>query len=661
MKLKLAWFVAFLLPVVLFAETTRYSVILAGNKAGMQVVESAGKGEYHISFEFNDRGRGPKVDCRVQLDGAGIPVLVDITGNDYLKAPVEEHYRLQDGKASWKNVGEQGEKAVAGAAYYPAFSGPPQDLGMLAQALLKAPGQKLALLPEGEARIEKLETLPIAVGGQTRKAVHYVVYGLDFIPTQLWLDETGSYLGTASSWFSVVEEGWEAVLPQLLKAQDEFTAKRASAVAASLVKRPSSPIVFRHANVFDSEKGESHAGWSVVVSGNKILKVGPDAEIGEVKGAQLIDASGMSLLPGLWDMHVHLGDSDGILDLASGITTVRDMANDIDKVMQLKKDFESFTAVGPRVLLAGFIDSPGPYQGPSKILTDNEQQARAFVDRYAELGYVQIKIYSSLKPEIVPAIIEEAHKKGLRISGHIPATMTAEQLVRMGLDEIQHENFLVLNFYPEVKNTQTTARFTAVAEHAAELDLKSQKVLDFIQLLKDHKTVLDPTVNVFEGMFLDRPGKMSAVFAPVADRLPPQVRRGLLSGGLPVPAGMDQRYQDSFQVMMKFLKLLYDSGITIVAGTDSLAGFSYHSELELYAKAGIPPTEVLRIATIVPARVMKRDAELGSISPGKLADLVLVDGDPAHNISDIRKVRWVMKDGVLFKDSDLCIAVGVKP
>lgn len=660
MRVKLFCALFLLLSSLVFGGSVRYTVLLSGNKAGSEVVETTGTDAYHITFEFNDRGRGPKLETSINLNADGLPVLVETKGNDYLKSPVEEHFSWKEGKAAWKSVVEEGEHELTNPAYYLGFYSPPHDVYFLAQALLKTPGQKLALLPQGEARIEKARAVESG-GEKKRTAVQYVIHGLGFEPQQLWMDESGNLIGTLSAWLSVVREDWETAVPELLKVQDEYTAKRATAVANSLVKRPSTAIVFRHANVFDSEKAQSHSGWTVVVSGNKIQSAGPDADIADIPGAQVIDAGGMSLLPGLWDMHVHVGDSDGPMNLAAGITTVRDMANDIDKVLQLKKDWDSFAALGPRLLLAGFIDSPGPYQGPSKILADNEKQAREFVDHYAELGYSQIKIYSSLKPELAPPIIDEAHKKGLRISGHIPAYMTADQLVRMGLDEIQHENFLFLNFWPDVQDTRTPARFIAVADRAADLDLKSQKVRDFIQLLKDHKTVLDPTVNVFEEMFLSRPGKVSPGYAAIADRLAPQVRRGLLAGGLPVPEGKDQRYRDSYQAMLNFLKLLYDSGITIVPGTDAMAGFAYHRELEIYVEAGIPPAEVLRIATLVPARVMKRDSVLGSITSGKLADLVLVDGDPSRNISDIRKTRWVMKDGVLLNPADIYPTVGIKP
>jgi imidazolonepropionase-like amidohydrolase len=221
-------------------------------------------------------------------------------------------------------------------------------------------------------------------------------------------------------------------------------------------------------------------------------------------------------------------------------------------------------------------------------------------------------------------------------------------------------NMVFLNFL-DVKDTRTPARFTDVAAHGAEIDPASPKVKAFIKLLLDHHTTVDPTLVAFEGMFLDRPGRMSKTYAAVGDRFPAQVRRGLFYGGLEVPEGMGQRYQDSFRQMQKMTRVLYEAGVPIVAGTDGLAGFSLHRELELYADAGIPAPQVLQIATLGAARVMKKDQELGTIAKGKLADLILVDGDPSQRISDLRRVRTVIKDGTRYVVSELDKALGVRP
>ena len=664
---KLAWLSPLLLLSMVHAQvtptaTTRYTVTLAGNTAGFETSTRKPDGSLELYFEFNDRGRGPKVTEQVVLDSNGIPIRVENTGNDYLKAPVEEHFSLKDGTASWKNRSEDGQKPVSGRAFYLSIAGVPEEVAVLARALLAAPGGRLPLLPEGEASIEKRGELKIEANGQSRTVVQYAMLGLDFIPAAIWLDQDGSYFATVSGWSSIIREGWEPAAEKLSKAQDEFDNQRTANLAHILGHKPAGALAFVHATLFDTETATVRPNSTVVITGNKITAVGDDSKVKVPPGAEVVDATHKTVMPGLWDMHVHLAPNDGLLNMAAGVTSVRDLANDIDQLAAMQRRFEEGTEIGPRVLKAGFLDGRGPYAGPTKVFADTEQEARDDIDKYAKLGYVQIKIYSSIKPELVPKIAAMAHSHGMRVSGHVPAFMTAELFVKDGADEIQHMNFIFLNFlFDKVQDTRTPARFTEVAQHGTEVDPGSARVQQFIKLLHDHKTVLDPTLNVFEGMFTDRPGKVSASYAAVADRLPAQIRRGFFYGGLEVPEGMDQRYRDSFQQMLKMTKVMYDAGIPIEAGTDSLAGFSLHRELELYEEAGIPAPKVLQLATLGAARVMKHDQERGSITPGKLADVILVDGNPAAHISDIRNVRTVVKDGVVFQTSDLYRAIGVRP
>lgn len=644
------------------SNETRYTVILVGNRAGVATSTMMPNGELKAFFEFNDRGRGPKINSRIIVGAGSIPTLIETSGNDYLKAPVEERFYVTQGKAAWKNRAETGERALNGRAFYVSMFGTPVEGALLAKALLAAPNHKLSLLPEGEASIERVGELSVEANGRARKVFEYEISGLDFTPSPIWMDENGEYFASVSGWSSIILEGWETAINDLLKAQQAHEAARTEALARTLAHHLGKTLVIANANLFDSETAQLRQHMTVVINGNRITQVGPTTSVRMPHGAEVILASGKTLMPGLWDMHVHLGGIDGLMHMAAGVTSVRDLGNDSDQLLQMKKKFDEESAIGPRVLMACLVDGHGPYQGPTKVFVDTEEDARRVIDRFARLGYVQIKIYSSIKPELVPKIAELAHQKGLRVSGHVPAFMTAEQFVKAGADEIQHTNFLFLNFlFDTVQDTRTPARFTAVAQHAAELDLQSERVRQFIKLLQEHHTVVDPTVNVFEGMFVARAGTVSPDFAEVADRFPPQIRRGLLGGGLPVPDGMDERYRDSFAQMLRMVKLLYDSGITIVAGTDSMAGFSLHRELELYAQAGIPASKVLQIATLGAARVMKRDNELGSIKPGKLADLILVDGDPTERISDIRRVCTVVKNGTVYQTSALYQAIGVRP
>lgn len=667
---KLCLFLFFYLPLASVQVTpnsnpasavTRYTFLLAGNKAGFETSAMEPDGTLVLHCEFNDRGRGPKIDERVVVGKDSIPVQISNKGNDYLKAPVDEQFSLNKGKASWTSQIEQGEKSVPGNAFYIASSGCVQDTGLLARALWAAPGHQLALLPEGEATIEKVGSLKLEANGQSRTVNQYSIGGLGFTPSSVWLNEDGSFFAVSGGWVVVVMEGWESTVDALAKAQDQQSDRRAGDLVKKLAHKPAQALVFEHANLFDSDAATMRPHSTVVISGNKIVAVGSDGKVNVPKGAEIIDATGKTLMPGLWDMHVHLSRVDGLLNMSAGVTSVRDLANDIDFLTAARKRFDEGSEIGPRILMAGFLDGRGPYQGPTKVFADTEEEAKANIDRYASLGYVQIKIYSSVKPDLVPKIAQMAHAHGMRVSGHVPAGMIARQFVLDGADEIQHMNFIFLNFMPSVKDTNTRTRLTEVAAHGAEIRPESDEAKEFIQFLKDHKTVVDPTLGVFENSYVDRPGVMAKAIAPAADRIPTQVRRGFLGGGLPVSDGLDQRYRDSFQQMLKMTKALYDAGIPIVAGTDDLAGFYLHHELELYVQAGIPAPKVLQLATLGAARVMKRDSELGSIAAGKLADVILIDGDPSLHISDVRKVQTVVKDGVLYHVADLDRALGIKP
>ena len=643
------------------STVTRYTLMLAGNKAGYETATRNPDGSLDLYYEFNDRGRGPNIIEHLVLDKSGLPAGIHNTGNDYLKAPVEENFSVKNGVASWKNRAEQGESKLTGKAFYISISGAPEESAVLARALI-GNGGRLALLPSGEASIEHRSDLKVNVNDQTRTVSQYAISGLDFAPDPIWLDEKGEMFASVSGWFAVVREGWESAVDSLQKAQDDFDNQRIANLAKTLAHKPAGALAFVHANLFDSTTATLVPKSTVVIEGNKITAVGADGSVAVPKSAQVIDATNKALMPGLWDMHVHLGSNDGLLHMACGVTSVRDLGNDIDQLGQMRARYENGTEIGPRVLMAGLIDGRGPYAGPTKVNVDTEQEARDAIDRFAKLGYVQIKIYSSIKPELVPKIAEMAHAHGMRVSGHVPAFMNAEQFVNAGADEIQHMNFIFLNFmFDKVKDTRTPARFTEVASRGADIDPASPQVQNFIQLLQQHKTVVDPTLVAFETMFTDRPGRMSATYAAVGDRFPAQIRRGFLYGGLEVPEGMDERYQDSFRQMIKMTKALYDAGVPIVAGTDSLAGFTLPRELELYQAAGIPAPKVLQLATLGAARIMKQDRERGSIEVGKLADVILVDGNPADQVGDVRKVKIVVKDGIVYETADLYRALGVRP
>ena len=644
------------LPKDVPASAAKYTVTIMGLPAGQHALWTEG-GRLRAFFQYNDRGRGPKTYSALSLRD-GVPVSESVEGNDYMKDPVTETFSLQGATASWKSKAEQGSRKVQGPAFYVAMYGPPSDFALLARAAL-ARGGSIALLPEGEARVQKVRDLEAKAEGKSQPVTLYAVSGLDFSPAYVWLDGKGDLFASGGTWQAVVREGWEPVLPALIEAQQEADRVRERERAARLAHRPGGKLVLHDANLFDAETARLVPHQDVVIDGTRIVEVAPTAA--PPAGAEVIECAGKTLLPGLWDMHAHVSGNDGLLNLAAGVTTVRDLANDTDELMARKKRIEEGSEIGTRIVMAGFMDGPGPYQGPTKVLVADEKAGREWVDKYAGLGMLQIKLYSSLKPELVAPIAEEAHKLGLRVSGHIPAGLTAAEAVKLGYDEIQHVNFLVLNFMPDVKDTRTPARFLEPAKRAADLDLASEPVRAFIALLRDRHVTLDPTLGAFESLFLDRPGEMAVGYRGIADRLPVQIRRGFLAGSLPVPPGMDARYKASWKKMLALIRELYTAGVPIEAGTDAMAGFGLHRELELDVEAGIPAPEVLRLATLGAAHVMGLDHQLGSVRPGKLADLVLVDGDPAARISEVRKAVLTVKDGVVYRPAELYRELGVRP
>ena len=640
------------------ADTVRYTILQAGNRAGEALAVRNGDGSLYFFEEYNDRGRGPRLETRITLTPAGMLQTVSILGHDYWKQPVDERFTMRGDSAEWSSSLERGRRRLDTPAFYSPFYGPVAGLALYIGAAQG--GGEVPLLPSGRARVSKVGERTVSAGGRSTTIAHYQIEGLGFTPTDFWVDaQNRLFAFVAGTWFRVLRPGWESIGDALAAAQDSLEQQRDAQLALTLADHPSGAVVFRHVKVFDAPNARLLEGQTVIVRGDRIESLGPDSAVRVPAGARVIDARGKTLLPGLWDMHTHNGSLDGRMHIAGGVTSVRDMANDIDDLRRLRASWDSGTAIGPRVMMAGFIDGPGPYAGPTKVLVSTPDSALAWVDRYHSLGYEQIKLYSSLDTALVRPIAERAHALGLRVSGHIPNHMTAARAVRSGYDEIQHINMLFLNFEGDSIDTRTPSRFSAPGRYGADLDLTSDSVRAFLQLLKDHHTVLDLTLATFEGMYTVRPGTMDEGGLRIANRMPVEVRRGLLAGGIARSDSEQTRYRASWAKMLAFAKAVDDNGIQIVAGTDCMAGLCYQRELELYSRAGIPNTRVLQIATWGAATVMKRTDRLGAIRPGYLADLVLVEGDPVADMTNIEHTDLVMKNGVLYDPAAIYRTIGV--
>ncbi len=641
--------------------TVKRSLVSLTRLSGSSVAATMPDGTVTVAFEMKQNGRGPAANATIHVAPDGTVTSFEAHGHHEMQAPVDEVFSIDGGHARWKSREETGDVAVARPSFFVPIADVPDILGLLAQALLKA-GGTMALLPDGEAHIEKTGEATVQAGSRTKHLTAYAITGLDLTPTRLWMEDDGTWFGVVDPWFSLVPEGWESTIDPLIAKQQEMVQARDREIVQRLAHHPpAAGLAFQHARVLDVERGRWVADQTVVVVGDTITTVGPSKTTKVPAGAETVDLAGKALLPGLWDMHAHLGPSDGVLNIASGVTTVRDVGNDPDRLDDFKKRFDDGTAVGPRVLRAGFIEGRNEKAASSRITAETEAEARAGVEFYAKRGYEMIKIYNSVKPELVPVITKEAHARGMTVTGHIPVHMLAHEAVRDGYDGIEHVNMLFLNFFADHDtDTRTPLRFSIVGDKAADFDLKSKPVQDFLGYLRQKRTVIDPTVATFEGTFVAQQGKVPPGEEWLVQRLPIQPRRWFLTGGLPM-AGKEELYGRSYDRMLAMVRALHDAKVTVVAGTDALAGLMLDRELELFVRAGVSPADALRDATIVPARVMKLEKKTGTVAPGKAADLVVVDGDPLASIGDVRKTVTTVRGGVVYPAKETFATVGVRP
>ena len=634
----------------------KYDIYFGDRLAGFQESWQEDDGTYRFIYEFNDRGRGPHYEERIKLNSKGIIEFQEILGHNYLKDTVAEVFQAVENEASWKSNTEEGSSVYSGEAYYVSVDGSMGSAELMIQQLLREEDRELNLLPGGTIRVTDITHHNF---GDSLDLNLVQASGMAFTPFYAWIDNDHRLFAQVSSWSSTIREGYEALTEDLLEIQTEKEMSYLESLATDLVEVPEGRTIIQNVTLFDSKTGESSSGINVVIEGNEIVSVTSE-EVDTSAPAVVIDGTGKFLMPGLFDNHTHIAGQQGILHVAAGVTSVRDMANALTLPL-LREDFATKRLIGPRInIMSGFVDQAGPYAGPTGKIVSSLEEGLEGIDYYAEQGYEQIKLYSSIDPEWVKPLAERAHEHGMRLSGHIPAYMIASQAVESGYDEIQHINMLALNFLPDTIDTRTPLRFSMIAEHTHALDLESGEFTEFMDLLKEKGTVVDPTVSIFEGMLTTKAGDPDPSFSTIIDRLPLQVQRGFYSGGLPIPEGKQEQFQESYAKLLDIVKALHDNGIPIIPGTDALPGFGLHRELENYVRAGISPADVLRSATSVSADISNVSSTLGSIEEGKVADMILIDGNPLENISDIRRVELTIMDGRLYRAAELYEAVGVK-
>jgi imidazolonepropionase-like amidohydrolase len=630
--------------------------------SGTVIATTAPDGAIAMQIAVLNNGRGPRVDATLRLAADGTIAGLAAAGTHSFGAKVDERFTREGDVARWKSEEEAGERRLTGPAFYVPISAVPFE-GMLVQAAIKA-GGKLALLPAGTAAIEKIGELSLTARGETRRLAGYAITGLDLGPQFTWMNADGSWFGNAHPWESIVPEGWEAAIVPMIAQQDAWRRERERRIADAHAHRPPpAGLAYTNARVLDVERGRWIAQQTVLVVGDTIRAVGAAGKVAIPAQAEVVDLAGRALVPGLVDMHAHIGGADGVLAIASGVTTMREVGSDPDLVDDFKRRFDEGTAVGPHLVRFGFIEGRGEKAAASKVTAETADEAKAAVELFAKRGYEGVKIYNSVKPELVPVIAAAAHARGMQVTGHVPVHMLAHEAVKAGYDGIEHINMVFLNFFATHEtDTRDTTRFTLVGDRAGALDLRSKPVLDFFALLRKRRTVITPTLTAFEDLFVGEQGKVPPGLEDVAARLPVMPQRRFLMGGLPV-ATADQRaqYLAAWAKLFAMVKAMHDAKITVMLGTDHIAGLMLHHEMALYARAGLSPAAILRMATIDAARAMRTDGKVGTIAPGRRADLAVIDGDPLADIRAIRAVVSTMRAGVVYPSAPLYEAVGVRP
>ncbi|MGZ8358291.1 MAG: amidohydrolase family protein [Telluria sp.] len=645
--------------------TTRYDIhVENGKRAGEQVVERDDDGATRVRYIFKDNGRGPELAEQFRVGPDGTITEYSVKGNSTYGAVVDEHFERKDGKASWRSTSEQGGKAIDGAALYVPLNSSFEVASVAISALAARPDASLPLLPSGTLTHRTLDEVEVSNGTTTQKVQLIAQTGIGLSPQFLWAT-TGAkprlFAVVVPGYMTMTEQGWNGVGKILATRQKALESKMLTDIAAQLQHPLKGLTVVRNARVFDSDKASVGAPSDVYVLRGRITAVLPAGS--PVRGAvNDIDAGGRIMLPGLFDMHGHVGRWEGGLNLAAGVTTVRDMGNDNAQVQQIIDETAAGTLLGPQIVPAGFLEGESPYSSNGGFVVKDLPAAKNAIDWYAEHGYPQLKIYNSFPKAILKETVAYAHSRGMHVSGHIPAGLRAQDALDAGYDEINHINQVMLNFLvTPTTETRTLERFILPSEKVADLDFNSAAMKKFVATLKAKRTVIDPTLATF-AFLKQRDGDLNEPFAGVAEHMPPDVRRGFHVGTMKIAdAATLKRYERSYAKMVAFVGRLYREGVPIVAGTDELAGFTLQAELELLVKAGLTPAQAIQVATRNGAKYTRTAHERGSIVPGKLADLVLVDGDPTKHIGDIRKVAAVITRGHLIYPREVDKALGIMP
>lgn len=641
------------------AETEVFTVIAGGNSVGYLSAEIDGD-KIAIDYDYKNNGRGPTIQERITLGPDALPTKWEVSGRASFGGRVNEHFSMKRGTASWIDSTGRTSRTIQEPSLYIGQSASPWALGIYARALLNDSDQKMPGLPGGILRLEKGETIGVTGDGGHLEVTAYALFGIALNPSYFLLDKEGRFFASMGR-SVIVRKGYEGEDSRLRALALKMSTARYAEIQRTTAHKYNVPIRIRNVRLFDPKTQTLTERKSVLIFRESIAAI-ESIDSPSTPGEVTIDGAGGTLVPGMMEMHGHVSEDSAILNLAAGVTTVRDMGNNNADLLAMIDRIESGQSAGSRIVPSGLIEGRSPFSFNAGVIADSEQQAVDAVRWYAARGYWQIKIYNSINPDWVPAMVAEAHHLGLRVSGHVPAFSTADAMLATGYDEITHINQLMLGWILQPgEDTRNILRLTAL-RRLPELDLNSAKVQRTIRAMVDRKIAIDPTLVIHEASTLSRDGEMPPGMADYLDHMPIDEQRNAKKAwvDLSVP-GDDVAYRGAFEKIVETLKILNDLGVLIVPGTDMGGGFSYHRELELYQKFGMTPAQILKRATWDMATYMGQGHRLGSIEKGKLADVFLVQGDPTQDLKTIKAISMVVKGGTVYFPSEIYGHFGITP
>jgi imidazolonepropionase-like amidohydrolase len=616
-----------------------------------------------MNFKFTDRGTDVPLDATFRSAEDLTPKEFEIKGKISRFAEIDQAVEIHADKVRLRNRTQWSDAPASLKTFFTIAAYAPATMQMLLVRYWAAHGSpaELPTLPSGRVRIEPRGRDVIAVNGKNQTLDRYIVEGLIWGREAMWFDGDRRLIALISvdaefDHFEAVRDGYESALGTFVAHAGADGMAALASMAKEVSATSNDVIALVGAVLIDGTGSAPVIDSTVVIKNGRIVSAGPRSAAKIPKNAAIVDVHGKFILPGLWDMHAHFEQVEwGPIYLAAGVTTVRDCGNEFEFITAVRDAIAKGKGLGPRLLLAGVVDGSGQYSLGVQAV-DTPEQARMWTDRYHAAGFQQMKIYSSVKLEEVKIIADEAHRLGMTVTGHVPIGLNAYQVIDAGQDQINHIGYIGdIMHEPLPPDADRKAR----AEAVLSVDFNSPAAQKAVAFLKAHHTVVDPTIALSE-FFTATSAKPPASIEPGVTKVAPELAEQLTDVGPPT-----ERSELSAKLFAKELGIvgvLHRAGIPIVAGTDqTVPGHSLHREIELYVQAGFTPMEAIQAASLVPARVMGLEKEVGTVEAGKRADVIVVDGDPLADIRNSRNVELTIANGKMYKSSELWRSVGFKP